>query len=155
MRSGLSEGLLVFIESVDTIDTVVAEDFFLFSDESLELGEEDEFLVSSFGGVGEFSLEGFAHFSGVFKSISVSVFLGRSRGGDGLFGLDASVEFNDVSFKAADGNGQGVEDSVVTIDGGVVGGELMFFGFDEFSSFFVEVVEQVVEELGELFNSFF
>jgi len=99
VSSGLSEGLLVFVESVNAINTVVAEDFLLFSNERFKFSEEGDFLVSGGGRVVEFGLESIAHFDGVVKSVLVAVLLGFSGGGDTLLGLDASVEVNNVGFQ--------------------------------------------------------
>ena len=43
----LSEGVLVFLESIDAIVTEVTEDISLFLDESLEFSEESELVLSS------------------------------------------------------------------------------------------------------------
>jgi len=99
VSSGLSEGLLVFVEGVNTINTVVSEDFLLFSHEVFKLVEEDEFLVSGGSGVVVFNLESSAHFDGVVKSRLVARFLGFSGGRHSLFGLNAGVKFNNVNFQ--------------------------------------------------------
>lgn len=44
---GLSEGVLVFLEGIDTIVTEVTEDISLFLDERLEFSEEGELVLSN------------------------------------------------------------------------------------------------------------
>jgi len=43
---GFSEGVLVFLEGIDTIVTEVTEDISLFLDERLEFSEESELVLS-------------------------------------------------------------------------------------------------------------
>jgi len=68
----LSERVLVFLESINTIVTEVTEDISLFLDEDLEFSEESEFVLSGSRGVSVFSVKSLAHVNSVLEGFRVT-----------------------------------------------------------------------------------
>lgn len=100
-----------------------------------------------------FLVEGSAHVNGVLESFGVSELLGGGLRGDGVFVLDAALQFVDVIVQTGDGGIEGGQDSVVFIDGFVVDLDGIVFNFGGVVQSGLEVFFQLFEEGFELVNN--